>query len=154
MPFTLPWRIALIRSVVFSLMLLFSARSDAQGSEPHGYRTAINEALAEYKAGHFEEARSLFAEAHGIYPNARTLRGLGMTAYELRRYRESIEYLDGALASPVKPLDGRLRTETESLLSRAYRFVARLRLVLTPPNTLVGIDGHPGTPAPEKPLLL
>jgi tetratricopeptide (TPR) repeat protein len=153
-PFNLPWRIALIRSVVFSLMLLFSARSEAQGSEPSGYRVAINEALAEYKAGHFEEARALFAEAHGIYPNARTLRGLGMTAYELRRYRESIEYLDDALASPVKPLDGRLRTETESLLSRAYRFVARLRLVLTPPNTLVGIDGHPGTPAPEKPLLL
>ena len=119
MPFTSRWRIPLIHSFVFTLLLLLQARAAAQGGgEPPGYRAAINEALAEYKAGHFEEARSLFAEAHGIYPNSRTLRGLGMTAYELRRYRESIEYLDEALSSPVKPLDGRLRNETESLLNR------------------------------------
>lgn len=154
MPFILPWRLALIRSLVVLSLVLFSGRVAAQAGEPAGYRSAVNEALSEYKAGHFEEARALFAEAHAIYPNARTLRGLGMTAYELRRYRESIEYLEDALGSPVKPLDGRLRSETESLLTRAYRFVARLRLVLTPTSTLVSIDGHPGIPAPDKPLLL
>ena len=154
MPFIPPSRLALIRSLMVLLLALATGRAAADASEPPGYRSAINEALAEYKASHFEEARALFAEAHAIYPNARTLRGLGMTAYELRRYRESIEYLEEALSSPVKPLDGRLRSETESLLTRAYRFVARLRLVLTPTSTLVGVDGHPGIPAPDKPLLL
>src|SRR5688572_888187 len=55
-------------------------------SENPDYKRAVEEALKEYGLGHFEEARSLFRRAHGIYPNARTLRGLGMVEFELRHY--------------------------------------------------------------------
>lgn len=137
-----------------ALTALAPLRVSAQSSEPPGYRGVISEALSEYRLGHFVEARALFAEAHSIYPNARTLRGLGMTAFELRNYRESIEYLEQALATPVRPLDGRLRSETEGLLQRANRFVARIRLVLTPPETTVRIDHNPVTWTPDKPLLI
>ena len=147
---------AIARLFLVAVIWLAAQRADAQGGgEPPGYRRAIGEALSEYRLGHFPEARALFTEAHQIYPNARTLRGLGMAAFELRNYRESIEYLEQALASEVKPLDGRLRGETESLLQRANRFVARIRLVLSPPDTAVTIDHHPvRLPPADKPLLI
>jgi tetratricopeptide (TPR) repeat protein len=125
------------------LMLSTSAPLSAQdGTEPAEYRSTIREALAEYHAKNFPEARALFAEAHRLMPNARTLRGLGMTAFELRSYRESIGFLEEALAAREKPLEGALRNETERLLKRAERFVGRLQLLLTPAETRVLLDGN------------
>ncbi|MDB4976731.1 MAG: hypothetical protein JWN48_5072 [Myxococcaceae bacterium] len=116
--------------------------SASAGSEPASYRETIREALSEYRARNFPEARALFAEAHALYPNARTLRGLGMTAFELRSYRESIGYLTEALGSKVKPLEGALRTETERLIARAERFVGKLNLTVTPANAAILVDGN------------
>src|SRR5688572_7254192 len=62
-------------------------------SENPDYKRAVEEALKEYGLGHFEEARSLFRRAHGIYPNARTLRGLGMVEFELRHYVRASQLL-------------------------------------------------------------
>ncbi len=119
-------------------------------TEPPGYRETVREALSEYHAKNFPEARALFEQAHQLFPNSRTLRGLGMTAFELRSYRESIGFLEQALTSQVKPLEGSLRAETERLLSRAQRFVGKLNLSLDPPNADVLVDGDrvqykPGT---------
>ena len=122
--------------------------------EPPGYRNTVREALSEYHAKNFPEARALFAEAHALYPNARTLRGLGMTAFELRSYHESIAYLTEALASQVKPLDGSLRSETERLLARAERFVGKLNLTLTPSDARVLLDGNPIARIEGAPLVL
>jgi hypothetical protein len=96
----------------------------------------------------------LFEEAHRLYPNARTLRGLGMTAFELRSYRESVSFLKSALESEVKPLDGNLRIETERLLTRAERFVGKLTINVTPANTNVAIDGNPVVLTPDQPVVL
>jgi hypothetical protein len=51
------------------------AQSDA--AVPTGYREAVDEGLAEMELKNFEEAGEQFRRAHALYPNARTLRGLG-----------------------------------------------------------------------------
>ena len=118
------------------------AHAQDGAAEPPQYRATVREALSEYHAKNFPEARALFTEAHALYPNARTLRGLGMTAFELRSYHESITYLKEALASKVKPLDGGLRGETERLLARAERFVGTLNLTVSPEGASVLVDGN------------
>jgi hypothetical protein len=110
-------------------------------TEPPGYREAVDAAIAEYEGGNFAESRALFARAHALFPNARSLRGLGMADFELRNYASSIDYLQQALASPVKALEGELRAETEQLLARARGFVGRFRLSLQPPDAVVILDG-------------
>ncbi|MET0284320.1 MAG: tetratricopeptide repeat protein [Polyangiales bacterium] len=121
--------------------------------EPTAYRSTVREALSEYHAKNFPEARALFEEAHRLYPNARTLRGLGMTLFELRSYRESVSFLKSALDSQVKPLDGGLRLETERLLTRAERFVGKLTIQVTPAETNVTVDGNPVTLTSEPVVL-
>ncbi len=114
--------------------------SDFTG-EPTGYRELIAEALAEYQARHFEEARALFKRAHVLLPNARTMRGQGMAEFELRNYGSAVQSFEAALTSQVRPLDPVLREETEQLLERARRFVARVRLELKPGSASVVVDG-------------
>jgi hypothetical protein len=109
-------------------------------AEPPGYREAVDAAIAEHEAGNFAESRALFGRAHALFPNARSLRGLGMADFELRNYASSIDYLQQALASPVKALEGELRSETEQLLARARGFVGRFRLRLQPPDAVVTLD--------------
>jgi len=144
----------------FLAVLVLAAGSSAlparaqEASEPAEYRSTIREALAEYNARNFPEARALFEEAHRLLPNARTLRGLGMTAFELRSYRESVHFLQAALAAQAKPLEGSLRLETERLLRRAERFVAKLTLTLEPSDARVQVDGAPVEVEPGQPLLL
>lgn len=111
--------------------------------EPPGYAQLIDEAIREYRARHFEEARALFARAHELYPNARALRGMGMADFELREYVDALAHLRAALASPVRPLSGSLRDETEALATRAEAFVARVALALQPRSAEVTLDGSP-----------
>jgi tetratricopeptide (TPR) repeat protein len=113
----------------------------AQASEPEGYRQAVDDAVREFAAGSFEEARSLFARADMLYPNARTQRGLGLAEFELRNYVECIEHFQVALKSSVKPLDESLRNETEQLLERARAFVGRFVLVTKPTASGITVDG-------------
>lgn len=119
-------------------------------TEPDGYRTLVDEALHEYDLGNYAEARSLFARAHRLFPNARTHRGLGKTEFELRNYEASITNLEAALQSQVRPLDERLRVETEQLLSRARAFVGSLVIETKPAATELRIDDqlvpHTGGP--------
>lgn len=118
-----------------------SARAD--GPDAPEYRALVSEALAEFDSGHFAEARALFLHAHAINPSSRTLRGLGLSSFELREYRASIEYLEQALASQVNPLQGELRTSTEQMLRRAYAFVGRFTPRLEPTHARLRVDGVP-----------
>lgn len=115
----------------------------AEGPEAPEYRALVSEALAEFDSGHFAEARALFLHAHALNPSARTLRGLGLSSFELREYRASIEYLEQALASQINPLQGELRTGTEQILRRAYAFVGRFTPRLEPSHARLRIDGVP-----------
>ena len=131
-----------------------AAEPPAPPPEPEGYRALIDEAVNEYEARHFVEARALFSQANALYPNARALRGLGMAEFELRSYADAVHALGQALTSDVKPLDEALRAETERLRERARSFVATLTLTLSPSDAHVLVDGAPVALGPDGTLLL
>jgi hypothetical protein len=146
--------IAAVLAVAFTAHVPPALAQEARDpGEPTAYRSTVREALSEYHAKNFQEARRLFEDAHRLYPNARTLRGLGMTAYELRSYRESVSFLKSALEAQAKPLEGNLRIETEKLLSRAERFVGKLTIQVTPADANVMIDNDPVVLGPEPVVL-
>lgn len=118
-------------------------RDQASPAEPPTYRAVVDEAKGEYDRGNFSESRALFAKAISLYPNARALRGKGMTEFELRNYGDCVASLEQALASTVKPLEGELRAETERLLDRARSFVARVQIAVDPGAAVVLVDGVP-----------
>jgi hypothetical protein len=136
----------------FLLAGLNPASAEAQSKPaqdvPAEYRSLVDEAVREYEARHFEEARSLFAKAVAVLPSARAYRGLGMAEFELRNYIESAESLERALAATIKPIEGELRAETERLLSRARSFLARFIVVVQPAQTVVLVDGNEAALSP------
>jgi tetratricopeptide (TPR) repeat protein len=133
-------------------VLAQSTRPDA-ASEAE-YQTALKNALDEFNAGNWEEARALFERAHALQPSARTLRGLGITAFEERHYVDALSYLRAALADRRKPLTAAQRTEVTALSQRAEGNIVRLSLELSPADAQVRIDGRPATLDAERTLLL
>jgi len=113
--------------------------AQAQGGESE-YQGLIQKGLHEYELGNFHEARAFFLRAHALSPNARTLRGLGMSAYELRNYVEAIEYFQKALHTNERALTPQMRTEVSQLLSQARSFVTRLALTVQPETARLRID--------------
>src|SRR5215510_11512113 len=93
----------------FIAVLVCSGRLQAQSSE---FDSLIGEAVREFAAENFVEARSLFERAHALEPNARTLRALGLCAFELKQYTQAASELDAALKDLRKPLTPEL---TESV---------------------------------------
>ncbi len=110
---------------------------------PPEYAQVIEDAVREYRRMHFPEARALFSRANELYPNARSLRGIGMTEFELRNYVESAVALRRSLACPIKSLAGELRERTEQLLKRAEEFVARYEIESDAAELTVSVDGVP-----------
>ncbi|HTU62438.1 MAG TPA: hypothetical protein VMF89_28455, partial [Polyangiales bacterium] len=118
-----------------------TAHAEEPSSAPPGYAEAINQAIAELEANNLPEAKEEFRRAHAIYPNARTLRGMGMVEFELRNYSVSVRMLEAALASQVKPLEGKLLTETDNLLERARRYLGEVVIKLEPSGAALRVDG-------------
>lgn len=116
--------------------------SSSSSGEDAEYRSVVEEALQEYNRGNWEEAAALFERAHRLNPSARTLRGMGLTAYEARRYVDAIKYLSDALSETRRPLTQAQREEVSSTLERARRFVAHLRLRIGPAEAKVAINGQ------------
>ena len=109
---------------------------------PAAYRAIIADAVSEFDEGRWPEARALFERAHALYPNARTLRGIGMCAFEMRQYADAIRHLGWALTEPRRALTDAQRIETEALVERAGTFVGRFRVTTDPPGAEVRIDGE------------
>jgi hypothetical protein len=131
------------------LVLLFSipmgplATAAAQSSDaPAGYDHVIDQAVAEFAASHWAEARALFLQGHEMFPNARTLRGIGMSSYELRDYPEAVRTLDQALASTVRPLTDEQRTQVTELRERAAALVGRYEVPAAPAGARLYLDGE------------
>lgn len=116
----------------------------AEGSPPAAaqgeYRALIGKALQEYALGHWPEARVFFAEAHALWPNARTFRGLGMTCYEARNYVEAIDFLEHAIDCHVQPLTPKLADEARAIMEQARHFVSRVEFEITPAFAAVELD--------------
>lgn len=107
------------------------------------YRELIAKGLQEYQLGHWSEARVFFTDAHTLWPNARTFRGLGMTCYEARSYVEAIDFLEQALVNQTQPLTPKLAEEAKGILDQARRFVSEVKLELEPANATVMLDDKP-----------
>jgi hypothetical protein len=137
------WRIRLCALLGCLAGLGTFSQTHAQTSEgaPPGYDQLIDKGLREYEEYEFDAARNSFREAHGLFPNARTFRVLGMVEFELEHYPQSLEYSTSALSSTVRPLDDKLRKEVEDLARRARQYVARVLLELQPPAAQVLVDG-------------
>jgi hypothetical protein len=119
-------------------------------AEPAAYREAINSALEEIQLGNFTEAREQFARAHALFPNARSLRGLGISEFELKHYAVAVDHLSAALASDVRPLEGKLRHDTETLLERANSYTGELRLSVSPKTATFILDGGGERPLSDR----
>jgi hypothetical protein len=114
----------------------------------------IGDAVAEYDAGHFQEARALFRQAHEKSPTARTLRGIGMCSFELRDYVEAARALAASLRDQRRPLTSEQKRHAEALLARAHTFVGRFNVHVKPADASLFVDGHPAEIEPDGVLLL
>lgn len=129
--------------MVLSAPASISAQDKPSPAKHAQYRELVEKALQEYALGHWPEARVFFSDAHALWPNARTLRGLGMTCYEGRSYVEAIGFLEQALESPTQPLTPRLATEAQGILAQAKRFVAPTFIDTSPERTELSLDEQP-----------
>jgi tetratricopeptide (TPR) repeat protein len=109
------------------------------------YDALVQKGIGEYERGNWLEAKVFFERAHALQPSARTLRSLGMTAYELRSYVEASGYLEAALASRDRPLTDSMRVQVENVLREAKAFSARLQVALEPNDARLRVDGQEPT---------
>jgi hypothetical protein len=145
------------------VLLLLSAASErvcaegeAELSVTHKaeYEELTKKGIREYELNHWAEAKTYFMRAHTLFPNARTLRALGLIAFEMRDYVESLGLLERALADTQKPLVGTMRQEVSDIADDARSFVGRVSLVLEPANASVFVDDELVTLRDQGSLLL
>jgi tetratricopeptide (TPR) repeat protein len=119
--------------------------------EDAAYHDLVRGALAAFDAKNWSEARRMFSTAHALQPSARTLRGLGMVAFEMGEYVEARQLLREALDDPRRPLEAELRADTEALLGRTRALLARVRLNIEPAGAELTLDGKPlARPTPRE----
>lgn len=123
-------------------LALPAAIASAQDDDVHALLAA---AVGEYDAHNYEEAYALFAHVHELQPTARSERALGKTAFELRRYRECIRWLEASLADERSPLTDDMRAEVTGLLARARAFVGHFTIHASVDGASVDVDGAPAT---------
>ncbi len=128
---------------IIGVALFVSTVAAQPHDPPPAYTETIAQALAEFDGHRYAEARALFVRAHALYPNARTLRGLGVVEFELQHYGVAADYLRDALAADERRLDGEMRTSTEALLARTRVFLDDIELALQPSAARVLVDGVP-----------
>jgi hypothetical protein len=98
-----------------------SAAARAEQGGKDDYTRAIQSAVEAYNRDDFATARKFFARAHELRPSARTWRGMGTTAFELRHFQDAVRELTSALEDRRSPLTPELRSETELTLRVAER---------------------------------
>ncbi len=126
------------------VVLAFSASGGAaqdRKADAAAYREAIARALQEFNLGHWTEAKVFFTQAHALKPSARTLRGMGLAAYESRNYVEALEHLQAAVTSNVQPLTPDMRGAATRLIEQMRQFVMRVEVELQPASAELRVDG-------------
>lgn len=113
---------------------LAAAQAAPKASEPSvsspatdEYARAVEAAVEAYNRDDFANARRYFARAHELRPSARTWRGMGTTAFELKYYEDAVRELTFALEDTRSALPANLRAETELTLRVARRHLAEDR---------------------------
>jgi Tetratricopeptide repeat len=133
--------------VVLSLLpaARFTARAEdkkksEQESTNPAYTKTLSAAMAEYELGNWTEARALFEQAHELNPNARTLRAIGLCAFEEKSYVAAIANLSAALEDTRRPLTPEQRTHAADLLERSHGFIAQYTVQVSPANAIMRVD--------------
>lgn len=128
-------------------LLALSGAGTAQAQKAgagDGYPQVIQNAVTEFDAGNWAEARTLFEQAHTLRPSARTLRGMGMASFEMKEYVRAEKELNASLVDLRSPLAEAQRHEVLALLMRLERYIGKL-LVHTRPidaNPTLTLDGQ------------
>jgi hypothetical protein len=141
-----------LRALFVATALALTATSQVMAQDASAYDRLVDEAVAEFEAGHYEEALSAFEQAYKEKPSARALRGVAKALFELRSYARCVATIDRALASDVEPLPENLRADLEALKTRALRFVGEASIEVTPSNATVLLDGQPIPPGTARAL--
>jgi hypothetical protein len=122
-----------------------AAQSAEQRAE---YERVIRHGLEEYRLGNFAEMYAAMRRAHELDPNARTLRGMGVAAFELKDYVAALVHLRAALVDTRKPLTRELQSEVESMLDRARLYVDTVNVRVEPEEAVLTVDG--GAPVRDE----
>ena len=148
--------VSLLIFLTLLTLLVATVTATAQAADDEGTPVSvlIGDAVAEYDAGHFQEARALFRQAHERQPTARTLRGIGMCSFELRDYVEATRSLGASLRETRRPLTNEQKRHAELLLARAHTFVGRFTMKIKPASASLFVDGHPAELEPDGVMLL
>ncbi len=115
----------------------FAQNEEGEASE---YMRLVDYAVSEFARSNWDEARALFERAHRINPNARTFRGLGLVAFEMKEYVLAAFYLRQALLDERRALTVRLRRQVEGVLDRAEGFIGRIDVALSPEEANLEVD--------------
>jgi hypothetical protein len=108
------------------------------------YSKLVSDAVAAFDAGRYRESREMLTRAHQLRPNARTLRGIGLAAFEEGHYSIAVLALDGALAETRQPMNAAQRREVELLRAEANSLTARYNVRGMPSGSELRIDsGEP-----------
>lgn len=129
-------------------------KSTDEAAKNPEYERAVLQALSAYDAGRWDEARRLFERAHGIDPTARTLRTIGMAAFNQGDYVAALQNLEAALVDPRKPLTVEQRSHVTQLIERANQEVGRFRVRMEPPHARLLVDGKSPSLSREGELVL
>src|SRR5262245_32294535 len=124
------FRMAHPRAALVALLIVSASAARARAEDDTPASVLIGDAVAEYDAGHFQEARALFRQAHERSPTARTLRGIGMCSFEMRDYVEASRSLTASLRDQRRPLTPEQKRHAEALLARAHTFIGRFTVKL------------------------
>lgn len=127
----------LISFLVFALAPLGLAHA-----QPAEYRRLSEAGAAASAAGHHQEAFALFAQAHAVFPNARSFRAMGASAFQLGHYTVAIENYQAALTDERRPLTPELRAQAEQELAVAQRLIGHATVSCTAVGATATIDGH------------
>jgi tetratricopeptide (TPR) repeat protein len=109
------------------------------------YDKLLDRAVEAFEAQDYKRARELFEQAYAIRPNARVLRGLGISALHLERFTISKSELTQALREPKQPLTATQREGVTELLSWMQVNLGTLQLHLNPAKALATLDDEPVT---------
>jgi hypothetical protein len=128
---------------VLGLLALSAPESACAQNKGDGYPQVIQNAVVEFDAGNWAEARVLFEQAHTLRPSARTLRGMGMASFEMKEYVRAEKELNASLVDLRSPLAEAQRHEVLALLLRLERYIGKLVVHTSPPEAhpTVTLDG-------------
>jgi hypothetical protein len=133
---------------------LVAALSAQAPADLDAYDLALKEAVEAHREQRWADAHELFGRAHALYPNARTLRGLGVSAFEAGEHALALRDLEAALLHPERPFPPDLRASVQALVAHLREQVGVYVFRLDPVGAELRIDDAAPIVSPMGEVLL